>query len=145
MPLKGNAVIGQSGGPTAVINQSRAFINCSLIEGHPRALVEAMACGLPIIASDVLGIGDMIDHEETGYLCETDADSIARALQTVLAAPALMEKMGAKARQVALAQYSLDQLAQREYELLTSVASQHPVARASSRLSQYLRRKNPRW
>lgn len=129
----------------AAINQARAFVLCSLIEGHPRALVEAMACGMPIIASDVLGIRNMIDHKATGYLCQTDADSIASALEKVLAAPALMEKMGANARRFALAHYSLDQLVQREYELLRAVAKQNPVAGASLRLAQYATRRNPRW
>lgn len=128
----------------AYINQARAFVLCSLIEGHPRALVEAMACGMPIIASDVFGISNVIEHEKTGYLCETDAVSIAAAIETVLSAPELMELMGAKARQYALAHYSLDQLVQREYELLSDVASQHPVDAVSLRLAQYLSRRNPR-
>ncbi len=128
----------------AFINQARAFVLCSFIEGHPRALVEAMACGMPIIASKVFGISNMIEHEGTGYLCETDAASIGDAIETVLSAPALMEKMGAKARQYALAHYSLDQLVQREYELLRDVAGQHPIAGAAQRLAQYLIRRNPR-
>ena len=128
----------------ATINQARAFVLCSFIEGHPRALVEAMACGMPIIASKVFGISNMIEHEQTGYLCETDAASIANAIETVLSAPALREKMGAKARQYALAHYSLDQLVQREYELLSDVASQHSVDGVAQRLAQYLMRRNPR-
>ena len=129
----------------AAINQARAFILCSFIEGHPRALVEAMACAMPIVASAVFGISNMIEHEETGYLCKTDAASIADAIESVLSAPALMEKMGAKARQYALAHYSLDQLVQREYELLSDVAREHPVASVPQRFAQYLMRRNPRW
>lgn len=128
----------------AYLNQARAFILCSLIEGHPRALVEAMACAMPIIASDVIGIRNMVDHEETGYLCATDAASIAGAIESVLSAPSLMEKMGAKARQFALAQYSLDQLAQREYDLLTDVVRQRPAGSAPRRFAQYIMRRNPR-
>ncbi len=126
------------------MNQARAFVLCSLIEGHSRALVEAMACGMPIIASDVFGISNMIEHERTGYLCKTDAASIAAAIESALSAPALMEKMGAKARQYALAHYSLDQLVQREYELLRDVAGRNPIDGASMRLAQYLTRRSPR-
>ena len=126
------------------INQARAYVLCSLIEGHPRALVEAMSCAMPIIASKVLGISNIIEHEETGYLCETDAASIASAIETVLSAPALMERMGAKARQFALAHYSLDQLVQREYDLIKQVAKQHPVDSVPRRFAQYIMRRNPR-
>ena len=129
----------------AYINQARAFILCSLIEGHPRALVEAMACGLPIIASDAIGISNIIEHQKTGYLCDTDCASIARAIETVLSSPALMERMGAKARQYALANYSLDQLVQREYQLLKLVEAQNPAGSVSLRLAQYLMRRNRRW
>lgn len=126
------------------INQARAFVLCSLIEGHPRALVEAMACGMPIIASNVLGISNVIEHEETGYLCETDAASIASAIESVLSAPALMESMGSKARQFALDHYSLDLLVQREYDLLTQVAQGHPVDSVPRRFAQYIMRRNAR-
>ena len=129
----------------AYINQARAFILCSLIEGHPRALVDAMACGLPIIASDAIGISNIIEHQKTGYLCDTDCASIARAIETVLSSPALMERMGAKARQYALANYSLDQLVQREYQLLKLVEAQNPAGSVSLRLAQYLMRRNRRW
>ena len=129
----------------AYINQARAFILCSLIEGHPRALVEAMACGLPIIASDAIGMSNIIEHQKTGYLCDTDCASIARAIETVLSSPALMERMGAKARQYALANYSLDQLVQREYQLLKLVEAQNPAGSVSLRLAQYLMRRNRRW
>jgi len=126
------------------INQARAFVLCSLIEGHPRALVEAMACGMPIIASNVFGISNVIEHEETGYLCETDAASIASAIENVLSAPALMERMGAKARQFALEHYSLSKVVQREYDLLTQVVKQHPVDSVPRRFAQYVLRRNPR-
>lgn len=127
------------------INQARAFILCSHIEGHPRALVEAMACGMPIIASDVHGISNMLTHEETGYLCDTDADSIASAIQSLLSKPALMAEIGAKARQYALERYSLDQLVQREYDLLRDVAERNLLEGAPRRLARYLLRRNSHW
>ena len=58
------------------INSARAFVLCSLIEGHPRVMIEAMACGMPIIGTNVPGISNVLQHEVTGYLCDTDADSI---------------------------------------------------------------------
>jgi len=127
------------------LNQARAFILCSLREGHPRSMVEAMACGLPIIGTNVAGIGSLLKHEVTGYLCDTDADSIACAIEAVLSNPALMRKMGANARQFALEHFALEQIAQREYDLLQHVVTMNPVAGAPKRFAQYFLRRNPGW
>ena len=127
----------------AILNQSRVFVLCSFIEGQPRALIEAMACGLPIIGSNVPGTRSTIEHKATGYLCDTDADSIAAAIRTVLSNPALMRKMGANARKHALEHYALEQLARREHELLCNVVQRYPVRSAPMRFAEYLLRRNP--
>ena len=127
----------------AILNQSRAFALSSLIEGQPRVLIEAMACGLPIIGTKAPGIRGLIQHEATGYLCDTDADSIAAAISAVLSNPELMNRMGAKARQFALENYSLEELARREYELLRHVVSRFPLKSAPMRLAEYVLRRNP--
>ncbi len=127
----------------AIMNQSRAFVLCSFIEGQPRVLIEAMACGMPIIGSNVRGIGSVIEHNVTGYLCETDAESIADAMRTVLSNPDLMRKLGANARQHALEQYALEQQTQHEYELLCDVVHRFPLRNAAMRLAEYLLRRNP--
>ena len=90
-----------------------------------------MATGLPIIGTEVMGIASTIEHEKTGYLCGTDADSIAEAIQTVLAQPELMHKLGVAARQFAMENFSLDHIAQREYELYHEVLERNQFARRS--------------
>ncbi|PJF33523.1 MAG: hypothetical protein CUN57_01940, partial [Phototrophicales bacterium] len=59
-----------------IINQGRVFILPSHYEGHPKSLIEAMACGVPVIGTEVRGIKQLLIHETTGYLCKTDANSI---------------------------------------------------------------------
>lgn len=127
----------------AYFNQARAFILCSLIEGNPRTLIEAMACGLPIIGADIPGIRSVIEHEETGYLCGTDAESIRAAVKTVLSSPELMRKMGENARPYALKHFSLELQARREDELLRDVVAANPLRSAPRRLAEYLLRRNP--
>ena len=62
------------------------FIFASLREGLPVAVMEAMACGLPIIASDIRGNRDLIDAGEGGWLVPPgDADRLAGAIQEALA------------------------------------------------------------
>ena len=127
----------------ALINQARAFILCSLIEGHPRTLTEAMACGLPVIGANIPGIASALEHEKTGYLCGTDVASIRAAVKTVLSNPELMRRMGENARQYALDHYAFEHLARREYALLRDVAASHPLRSAPRRLAEYLLRRNP--
>ncbi len=123
----------------AYINQARALILCSHSEGHGRVMLEALACGVPVIGSKVGGIASTLRHEETGYLCETDVDSIAHAIETALSQPRLLEKMGANARRFALETYSLPAIARQEYELLSDIARRNPVDSIAKRASRYFR------
>lgn len=74
------------------------FILPSLYEGHPKALLEAMSCGLPCIGSDVEGIRQVLKHRVTGYLCQTSPESIADAIETVLDDMLLQTQLGKNAR-----------------------------------------------
>lgn len=125
----------------AYINQAKALILCSYSEGLPRVMLEALACGIPVIGSKVGGLASTLRHEETGYLCETDVDSIAHAIETVLSQPRLIEKMGANARKFALETYSMPAIARQEYELLADIARQNPVDSAVKRVARYVMRK----
>lgn len=69
---------------------SRIFVLPSLSEGLPRALLEAMACGMFVIASSVGGIPEVITHNANGFLVEAgDADGLRNAIQEALSNPAL--------------------------------------------------------
>jgi len=105
----------------ALINQGRIFILPSLYEGHPKSLIEGMACGVPVIGTQVRGIKHVIEHENNGYLCDTNGQSLVQAIDDVLSQPELMIEMGKNARQFALEHYSLDKIAEKEYNLLRSV------------------------
>jgi glycosyltransferase involved in cell wall biosynthesis len=96
------------------INRSQVFILPSLSEGHPKALIEAMACGAAVIGSNVPGVRELIHAGETGWLCETDTDSIRSTIQQVLDHPDLAARMGRQARQFILENFSLESVAQME-------------------------------
>ncbi|MEM0982815.1 MAG: glycosyltransferase [Planctomycetota bacterium] len=61
-----------------------AFVQASEFESHPRALLEAMACGTPIVAVAAPGASELIAHGETGLLAEPDAAAIAGRLTALI-------------------------------------------------------------
>jgi glycosyltransferase involved in cell wall biosynthesis len=82
------------------------FVLSTHWEGMPLALVEAMAAGCACVASDVDGVQGVIEHEVTGLLVpESDAPALADALARLLTEPGLAERLGAAARQRALAEH----------------------------------------
>ncbi len=95
-------------------NRSDIFILPSLYEGHPKTLIEAMACGMPSIGADSPGIREIIRHRENGYLCGTDAEAIRRAIQALIEDPDLRQRLGEKARELALGEYSLNSVLELE-------------------------------
>jgi glycosyltransferase involved in cell wall biosynthesis len=100
------------------MNRAKAFILPSAFEGNPKALIEAAACGLPVIAGDSPGIREMIRHRETGYLCGTRVPEIREAVRTVLADAALRRRLGRSARELAVAEFSLNKVVEKELTLL---------------------------
>ncbi len=70
-------------------------------QGH-RAILEAMACGLPIAALDIPGVRDLVTDGEEGLIA-ADVEGLSRALARLAASEETRRRMGEKARQRALA------------------------------------------
>ncbi len=54
--------------PIAFYHAADAYVTASCFEGEPRSVIEAMACGLPIVASQIPGHNDLVKHGKTGLL-----------------------------------------------------------------------------
>jgi glycosyltransferase involved in cell wall biosynthesis len=68
-------------------------------EGVPKALLEAAACGRPIVTTDIPGCRDVVDDGKNGYLVpQGDAKQLVRAIEKLAAAPALRSAMGLEGR-----------------------------------------------
>ena len=81
-----------------LLSQGDLYIQPSLSEGRPLAVMEAMATGLPIIASNVGGIPDLLEHKVSGFLVPSgDADCLAAAIIQLIDDPALRESLGKNA------------------------------------------------
>ena len=76
-------------------------------ECFPRTVVEAYACGLPVIASRVGALEELVEHGRTGLLFEAgSATELARAIAWARAHPAAMQEMGSNARALYEERYS---------------------------------------
>lgn len=92
------------------------FLLPSVREGLPNALLEAMACGLPVVAADASGSRELVRTGETGSLFTIDDPaSLSRAVQSALGESA--PQLGRAAREMVIRHYSLANLARR-YEAL---------------------------
>ncbi len=81
------------------MKRANVFVSLSSFEGHPNAVMEAMACGCPIVASDIPAHREMLD-EETGLLVDPHSTTaVAEAIQQVLAAPAEAARRARNAQQ----------------------------------------------
>lgn len=100
-----------------ILNRHELFILPSLYEGTPKALLEAMSCGIPCIGTNVEGIAGIIRHKENGYICSTDPASIRRAINEVSEKKALLASMGRNARQTIIENFSLEKTIEKETSL----------------------------
>lgn len=103
------------------LNACEIFILPSLFEGNPKVLLEAMACGLPVIGTGVEGIESIIEHNQNGILCETDAESIHNAIADLLNNKEKQKRLGTAARETILATASLSKAIQTEVELINNI------------------------
>jgi glycosyltransferase involved in cell wall biosynthesis len=92
---------------------------CSLFEGQPLALIEAMFLSCPMIGTRVDGIGETIVNQVTGLLVPpADAPALAGAILDLLADPARARQMGEAGRLRAEELYRLDKLLPRQIQLV---------------------------
>jgi glycosyltransferase involved in cell wall biosynthesis len=90
------------------------FVLPSSTEGLSNSMLEAMSCGLPVLATTVGGAPDVIEHGKSGYLIPADdMDALQRGLLTLLGDDTLRFAMGAAARERIVADFSLDSVADR--------------------------------
>jgi glycosyltransferase involved in cell wall biosynthesis len=86
--------------PWKYIARSDAFVLTSRYEGFGNVLIEAMACGVPVVATKSAGTIDIVRHGVDGLLVDThDPSSLSRALATLIADPVVLERMSAAAVQ----------------------------------------------
>jgi glycosyltransferase involved in cell wall biosynthesis len=106
-----------------VYGTADVFVLASFTEGHPKVLLEAMACGIPCVASDCAGNRSLVTDGRTGLLFDPhDAKALAHCLERVLHEPGLGSELARAARAEIVARYDLRALVEREIALVRQVA-----------------------
>jgi glycosyltransferase involved in cell wall biosynthesis len=84
-----------------------AYVHPAHYEGLPTSLLEAMACGRPVVATAVSGALDVLEHGWNGLLAPPrDPDALAQALINILKSPSLGKKLGTNAINTVLTRYA---------------------------------------
>jgi glycosyltransferase involved in cell wall biosynthesis len=103
-----------------VYQSSHIFILPSLSEGSPKVLLEAMACGLPVIGAEVKGIKEII-NQKNGLLCKTDALSIREKVINLIEMPSVRSTLGKEARLFIEKKYDFKKILDQEIKILKSI------------------------
>jgi len=113
--------------PFPYYNSLDLYLNTSLHEGLPMSILEAMACGKPVIAPNVGGIPEIISHTQEGFLVEErKPEDFAHACLSLVRNRALRNQMGQAAREKIAKSFSASKMAQSYYEFYMSISSQQP-------------------
>jgi len=101
-------------------NKSKVIVLTSLSEGLPTVLMEAMACGVPAVATNVGGVAEIVKDWETGLLAESnDYNSFKEKIKFLLENESARVKMGSKALQFVRREHSIVALAEKYKKFLS--------------------------
>ena len=98
------------------------FVLPSTIEGHPKALLDAMSCGLPAVCTNVEGTREIIKHRKNGLLCELNSASIKKEISKLIKSTRLRQQLGLEGRKTVVNNYSLDKLLKAETKAVSQIA-----------------------
>ncbi|MDI6785417.1 MAG: N-acetyl-alpha-D-glucosaminyl L-malate synthase BshA [bacterium] len=99
-----------------IISKSSIFILSSKMESFGLAALEAMSCGLPIVAYKVGGLPEVIAHNKNGFLVKKDnVQALAEAVLKILQSKTLFEKFSINSREIVISSFNEDKIV-KEYE-----------------------------
>lgn len=101
------------------------FVMTSSLEGIPRCMMEAMAVGVPVVAYDIPGVDQLVEHGRTGLLApHGDKTALMACCQELLDNPARARELAASARKLIEERYSAARMAREYEELFLNLAGQ---------------------
>jgi glycosyltransferase involved in cell wall biosynthesis len=111
----------------AFLGQATALVLPSLEDNCPMVVLEAMAAGVPVIASRVGGLPDLIEEGKTGFFCDPlDAAGMATAIEKVLANPPAVEEVARHAKRHGRERFHPEVIARRHLDIYREVLKGGP-------------------
>jgi glycosyltransferase involved in cell wall biosynthesis len=120
----------------AILRAADIFALPSRWEGLPFAVIEAMMAELPVVATGVGGVPELVDEGRTGLLVPTESPgALAQALRRVAEDPSLRRRMGQAGRARALARFTVERMVRETLEVYRSVLGGEAAGGQDSGLS----------
>jgi len=108
--------------PAELLAQTQVFVLSTRSEAFPRSILEAMRAGLPVVASDVGGVGEAVTGGLMGRLVAPgNPQPLASALRELLESADLRRSMGAAARSAYVERFRLEAMARLTLQVYTAV------------------------
>lgn len=92
------------------MSRCTVYAQASEYEGHPKTVLEAMACGAAVVVCDTPGLGDVVQHAVTGLRCPPAPEAMARMIEGLLADADWRESLGMRAAEETRARLSLSKI-----------------------------------
>jgi glycosyltransferase involved in cell wall biosynthesis len=111
----------------AAFSLAEVFVLPSYSEGLPVVVLEAMACGKPVVITDECNLTDEIRGTGAGLVVETTAEAVAEGIEAVLANSGRAHAMGEAGRKLAASRFSLETVSGRMVELFEEIVAVRKV------------------
>ena len=113
-----------------LLRAADALVLASTLEGLPLSVLEAQACGLPVVAYPTAGIPEVVVHEQTGLLAAPGrVEDLSRQLARVLREEALRDRLSVQGRERVLRESTLSGQADAQARLMGSLIGRRGVCR----------------
>jgi glycosyltransferase involved in cell wall biosynthesis len=94
-----------------LLSRAQIFVLSTHYEGLPISILEAMRAGLPVIATSVSGIPEVVEDGQTGLLVpHNNSQALAQALRTLIESPQLRQRLGDAGRRRFLQEFSVERM-----------------------------------
>jgi glycosyltransferase involved in cell wall biosynthesis len=114
---------GWHSSPIELLEKCDLLLMTSKNEGLPVGMLEAASVGVPTLSTNVGGVGDFIADGETGWLVENDARKIAINLERIFRDPEALKRVGAKARERIIEEFSIESYVKKHIALYRKLGS----------------------
>jgi glycosyltransferase involved in cell wall biosynthesis len=132
LELESVRLLGQRNDVAELLRTAAIFVLSTRSEGLPLSILEAMAVGLPVIASNVGGVPELVVDGETGVLVPPgDPHSLAGAIERLLGNPALLRQLGEAGRARVREHFDLAAVRQAHLDLYSDLLATGGVRRPS--------------